>query len=224
MITILPNWHPIFVHFSIGLLGTSVVFYFASALLAKDHKWKQQWQHMANWSLWSGCLVTICTVFAGWYAYNTVAHDGASHAAMTLHRDWALATASLFLILGFATISIVKNNQTPRYLFLTVAAIAGAMLLITGFLGGEAVYRHGLGVMSLPAAEADGHHHGQNAPHDHAHNSAHQHDETTAESEPHEHLDHNMDPNVDIDTEMDEHSHDATEEQEELAEPHNHNH
>ncbi|MFT7414288.1 MAG: putative membrane protein, partial [Methylophagaceae bacterium] len=37
MISILPNWHPIFVHFSIGLLGIAVFFYFASALLAKEH-------------------------------------------------------------------------------------------------------------------------------------------------------------------------------------------
>jgi uncharacterized membrane protein len=217
MITILPNWHPIFVHFTIGLLGTAVVFYFTSALLAKDHKWKQQWQHMANWSLWSGCLVTIGTVFAGWYAYNTVAHDQASHAAMTLHRDWALATASLFLILGLAAVNIVKNNKTPRYLFLSVTAIAGAMLLVTGFLGGEAVYRHGLGVMSLPAIEAqsDGHHH--------SHSSTHQQIEMTAESGPHNHLDELLTPSiaVDSDIEINEHSHDA--EMDETT-PHEHQH
>ena len=208
MITILPNWHPIFVHFTIGLLGTAVVFYFASALLAKDHKWKQQWQHMANWSLWSGCVITIGTVFAGWYAYNTVAHDEAAHAAMTLHRDWALATASLFLLLGLAAANIVKKNKTPRYLFLYVTAIAGVMLLITGFLGGETVYRHGLGVMSLPAVETAGHHHNQTSPHDHS--SAHQHDETTDESEHHP-LDELMTPSITVDSDAEsfEHSHDA---------------
>lgn len=208
MITILPNWHPIFVHFTIGLLGTAVVFYFGSALLAKDHKWKHQWQHMANWCLWTGCLVTIGTVLAGWYAYNTVAHDQAAHAAMTIHRDWAIATASLFLILGFASVSMVKNNKTPHYLFLSVAAVTGAMLMITGFLGGEAVYRHGLGVMSLPAIEAGDHHH--NSAHDHEQNSTDQHDEMTEESEPHHHPDE-IAPNIDEDSaiESDEHAHAA---------------
>jgi len=223
MITILPNWHPIFVHFTIGLLGTAVVFYFASALLTQNHKWKQQWQYMANWSLWSGCLVSIATVLAGWCAYNTVAHDEASHIAMTLHRNWALATASLFLILGFAAINIVKNNKTPRFFFLSVVAIAGAMLLVTGFLGGEAVYRHGLGVMSLPITEGGGHHHDHQAAHDNS--SAHQHNETTAEDE-HHHLDQDMESNmsIDSDTEMDEHSEHSHDDQQETSAPHEHHH
>jgi uncharacterized membrane protein len=227
MITILPNWHPIFVHFTIGLLGTSVVFYFASAIVADDHRWKQQWQQMANWSLWTGCLVSLSTVFAGWHAYNTVSHDAASHIAMTLHRNWALATASLFLILGFAAISIVKNNRTPRFLFLSVAAIAGAMLMVTGFLGGEAVYRHGLGVMSLPIAEASGHDHEHNLtqdadhPKDNEQSSAHQHDETVAESEPQHQHDPEIKSNIDTDsnTQMDHHSHDA---KEDVPTPHEH--
>jgi len=211
MITILPNWHPIFVHFTIGLLGIAVVFYFASALLAKNHQWKQQWQHMANWSLWSGCLVTIFTLFAGWYAYNTVAHDQASHAAMTIHRNWALVTASLFLVLGFAAISIVRNNKTPRFLFLSVTAIAGAMLLITGFLGGEAVYRHGLGVMSLPDVESEGHDHAHNLPHAHDQSATNRHDEMTDESKPHQHLEQNTEPSMEMNSEtgIDEHSHDV---------------
>lgn len=203
MITILPNWHPIFVHFTIGLLGSAVVFYFASALLKNDHKWKQQWQHMANWSLWFGCLITIGTVLAGWYAYNTVAHDEASHAAMTIHRNWALATAIVFFILGIAAIIIVKNKKTPHYLFLSAASIAGAMLIITGFLGGEVVYRHGLGVLSLPTIEAGDHHHDHNA-HHHDHTSTHQHSDAVSKSELH--------PDHDINTKISEHSHSTEDE------------
>ncbi len=32
MIEIIPNWHPLLVHFTLGLLSTSVLFYLASAL------------------------------------------------------------------------------------------------------------------------------------------------------------------------------------------------
>ena len=33
-------------------------------------------------------------------AYNSVVHDDIAHAAMTEHRNWALVTASLFVILA----------------------------------------------------------------------------------------------------------------------------
>jgi uncharacterized membrane protein len=42
-IEIIPNWHPFFVHFTIGLFSIAVFFYFASALLPNNHQWKQQW-------------------------------------------------------------------------------------------------------------------------------------------------------------------------------------
>ena len=166
MITIIPNWHPMLVHFTIGLLSISVVFYFAARLLANDHKWQQQWHHMASWSLWTGCLFTLLTVVAGWYAFNSVAHDSASHQAMTLHRNWALPTAFLFLIIGISAIGLAKKDKPPGSLFLSVSAVAAIMLMITGWLGAEAVYRYGLGVMSLPAVEAstDGHDHSHNIP------------------------------------------------------------
>ncbi len=157
MIEIIPNWHPIFVHYTIGLLGAAVIFSFATVLLPTNHHWKAQWQIVANWTLWGGCLVALATVIAGGIAYNSVAHDEASHAAMTLHRNWALPSAGLFMVLGVLAMRRVRKNS----LFLPLMAIAGAMLTMTGYLGGEAVYRHGLGVMSLPMVEAgeDGHNH-----------------------------------------------------------------
>jgi uncharacterized membrane protein len=46
MIEIIPNWHPLLVHFTVGLLSTSVLFYLASAVLSHTNSWKQQW---LNW-------------------------------------------------------------------------------------------------------------------------------------------------------------------------------
>lgn len=159
MIDIIPNWHPILVHFSIGLFLTAVLFYLARCLLPQDHAWRTQWLNMANWSLWSGCLFTLGTVAAGIIAYNSVDHDSASHVAMTIHRNWALPTAGLFILLGLAAIRLARGQKAPGALFLTVSAVAGLMLMTTAYLGAEVVYRHGIGVMSLPEKEAGGHHH-----------------------------------------------------------------
>jgi len=158
---IIPNYHPILVHFTIALLSISVLFYLLRLLLPANHRWKEQWLNMANWSLWTGCLFAIATVIAGWYAYNSVAHDAPSHAAMTLHRNWAIPTAILFLLLGFSSIRIATRNKLPGFKFLSVSIVAAILLMVTGWLGAEAVYRYGLGVMSLPKVEAgtDGHNH-----------------------------------------------------------------
>ena len=58
-------------------------------------------------------------------------------------------------------------------------ALSAAALLLgaTGWHGGELVYRYGLGVLSLPAAEGEGH------DHVHADGEMHEH-ESTAESPP----------------------------------------
>ena len=161
MISIIPNWHPILVHFTVALLSISVVFYFAARLLPQAHRWKEQWSHMANWSLWTGCVFTVLTVVAGWFAYNSVAHDSLSHAAMTLHRNWAIPTAILFIFIGITAISLARNKSKPGFLFLSVSAVATIMLLTTAWLGAESVYRYGIGVLSLPTVEsgADGHDH-----------------------------------------------------------------
>lgn len=187
MITIIPNWHPMLVHFSIGLLAIAVVFYFAATSLPNGHRLKEVWYQVANWNLWTGCVITLLTVFAGWHAYNTVAHDAVSHAAMTLHRNWALPTALLFFIIGIAAVSLTRKNSKPDRLFLSTSAIAVIMLVITGWLGGEAVYRYGLGVMSLPTLESD------TDGHDHRHGEAKQDtkDQVQADVEQDSHHDHN---------------------------------
>jgi len=177
VIEIIPNWHPLLVHFTLGLLSTSVLFYLASALLSKRNAWKQQWLTMANWSLWSGCLFTIATAIAGWFAYNSVAHDSLSHAAMTLHRNWALPTASIFLLLGLWAILIAKKDRNPGFLFLTFSMIAAGLLMVTGWLGAEAVYRYGLGVQSLPVVTegSDGHNHSHGSEQSKSNADGHQH-------------------------------------------------
>lgn len=73
MIEIIPNWHPILVHFTIGLLAISTALYAAGFALKKVSL-----LITARWNLWLGALITIGTVAAGLYAYNTVAHDGMS--------------------------------------------------------------------------------------------------------------------------------------------------
>lgn len=158
MIDMNPNWHPFLVHFTIGLLLVSAgLFLLARAFAAR--KWSAELLTAARWCLWLGALATLGTVAAGFYAYFTVAHDTASHAAMTDHRNWALPTAAAFAALALWSWRKRRHDAVPNSTFLVVIALAAAALVVTGYKGGEIVYRYGLGVTALPEAEGDGHDH-----------------------------------------------------------------
>lgn len=152
-IEIIPNWHPIFVHFSIGLLSISGLFYLASLVFKKE-----SFLIVARWNLWVGSIMTVGTVLAGLYAYYTVAHDGASHIAMMDHRNWALPTAGIFLILALWSFWKQRTAKTASAPFVLIMLFASALLAVTGYKGAEVVYRHGAGVMRLPVIQGDGGH------------------------------------------------------------------
>ncbi len=154
---IIPNYHPIFVHFTVALLLLSVGLFVVTPLVKSPLK--EQWLIVARWSLWFGAGITIITGIAGLDAYNTVAHDTPSHIAMTDHRNWAIATIILFLALATWSIIWVRKGKNLGVLFVVCMVIAGGVLASTAWRGGEVVYRYGLGVMSLPKAEGEGHSH-----------------------------------------------------------------
>lgn len=145
MVEMIPNWHPVFVHFTIGLLTVSALLYLAGSILKNATVLT-----VARWNLWIGVTITAGTLLAGWYAYNTVIHDTPSHIAMTDHRNWALLTAGLFIVLAIWAFLKQRGARTVHPVFVTLMLIAASLLAVTGYKGGEVVYRHGLGVISTP--------------------------------------------------------------------------
>ena len=94
-IEIIPNLHPIFVHFTVALLIISTAL-FVIAKILKGRFENKALLNAAYVNLWIGSLLTIATVAMGLYAYYTVQHDSPSHAAMTDHRNWAFITSAVF--------------------------------------------------------------------------------------------------------------------------------
>lgn len=158
---IIPNYHPTLVHFSIALLAISALFYSASRLISSPDR-SQTLLAAARWNLWVGAAISFATVWTGWLAYNSVAHDGPSHEAMTLHMNWALPTLGLWVVA--AGWGFLARKIKPGLIFILFLWLSTASLLVTGYLGAENVYRHGIGVMRLPVSTGDGH--------DHAHGDA----------------------------------------------------
>ena len=150
---IIPNWHPMLVHFTVALLTISALLYLAGLVLKKPNLLV-----VARWNLWIGALVTILTVIAGFDAYNSIPHDGPLHAAMTDHKNWALITASVFGVLALWALFKHRGAKTVGVAFVGLILLASGLLAVTGYKGGEVVYRHGGGVMRMPEISGDGGH------------------------------------------------------------------
>ena len=173
MIEIIPNWHPIFVHFSVGLLLIAALFHIA-VMLAGDGALKQAFIQVANWNLWAGTAISAVTVVAGWFAYNSVNHDTPSHLAMIEHRNLALVTFAVYLAVCLWSAMAAKKHAPIKWPLVIAVCVAGGLLVSTAWHGGELVYRHGLGVMSLPNPDAHVHGEGGDHEHDHGHEDASQ--------------------------------------------------
>lgn len=157
MVEIIPNWHPIFVHFTVALLSLAVALFVITRFVKGPLQ--EQWQIVACWALWFGAIFSVITGLAGLYAFNTVEHDTPSHAAMIEHRSWAVVTIIAFLALATWSIIRVRHKRPLGTLFATLMLIAGGLLTSTAWHGAELVYRYGLGVMSLPESDEDNHEH-----------------------------------------------------------------
>jgi len=161
---ITPNWHPLLVHFTVGLVITSSVFFILSKIKGT---WSTNFETVGKWTLWAGAIITVLTVLAGFDAYNTVAHDDIAHKVMKVHRNWALGTSAAILVLALWTF----RTKTVSTLAVATSLLVSGLVGYTGYLGAELVYRHGLGVMRLPDSAGEGHAHADGEEHDHGSSS-----------------------------------------------------
>lgn len=170
MIEIIPNWHPVFVHFPIAF-ATAAVFFFVAGMLFKEKTWTAQCLLVSRWMLWVAAIFACIAAVFGWLAYNSVEHDEAGHLAMTMHRNWALAALGALILLTTWDAWRSRSGKMPSQGFLCLLVAAWLLVISTAWYGAELVYRHGLGVMSLP----DVHVEQDEAPHDEA---GHEHQHT----------------------------------------------
>lgn len=180
---IIPNWHPAFVHFTVALLTVSTLLFLVSKL-ATNWRLEDQWLATAYWNLWIGTILSVGTALAGWYAFNTVEHDTESHKVMLEHRTYALSALGVFVVLAVWAIFQYRSEKRPSAIFVIAALLGWGLVMTTAWHGGELVYRHGLGVQSLPKPGPHSHAEGA-APHGHG-DEEHAHDDGAASADHHQ--------------------------------------
>jgi len=188
---IIPNLHPAVVHFPIALTMVAFILGLAARLFRQSAS-STALAAAGYYALMLAGVSAVAAVGFGWLAFNsTMNHDDAGHAAMLLHRAWAIPTAVGLVLL--AIWHSVKSHQDSPMSIPVLVCLAGLSMSVatTAWLGGEVVYRHGIGVLSLPASgghQHGGHRHGEASesatPSQDSH-SGHQHE--SSEGSAHEH-------------------------------------
>jgi uncharacterized membrane protein len=130
------SWHPMVVHFPLVALLLAAAFD-AMAALRRGMRWRD-----AATLLWGvGFAGAAAALATGLIAYGRVEHSDSAHNLMTLHRN--LAYAATFVLL----VAAAWRWRVPYSRAAAGLGIVGTLGLgAVGYLGGEMVYRHALGI------------------------------------------------------------------------------
>ena len=146
LLEILPNYHPILVHFTVAMLTISTLF-FIVAVMNNNSK---NILMTAYINLWVGIVITIFTLLLGFIAYYTVGYNN-SHDLLVMqeHRNWGILTLLLYLFIGLLSIFSYYKNIKYKKLWLCLLILANIILGIASYKGGELVYKYGIGTMHI---------------------------------------------------------------------------
>ena len=154
MFEIVPNWHPIFVHFTIALYVMATALY-AATLFGRESGWSNAALVAARINLWAGAALSVLTVIAGISAFFTVPHDAAQEIFMAAHRRWAIVTAAIWWFIAVMEAVRATQGKTAHLAVALALVAAVGPLAVTGWKGGELVYRNGIGVTAIEAEQLD---------------------------------------------------------------------
>ncbi|MEP6884269.1 MAG: DUF2231 domain-containing protein [Gammaproteobacteria bacterium] len=140
-----PGWHPMAVHFPLALVITATLLLWAARLWSRT-------RHAATLSIvgtWNLCLGSVAALFAlatGLAAVVDLHVGAAAHLAISLHLRWAIVSTLLLVLLSVWRGAGTAHESLPSWIFLAVLTTAAASLAMTGYRGGQNVYRYGVGV------------------------------------------------------------------------------
>ena len=147
-----PGWHPMVVHFPIALTLTAALFLIAAKVL-RSEPLAATLATIGTWNLCVGAVAALFALASGLAGVLDLQVGAAAHAAISTHVKWAMFT-SLALILAAVWRGAGSAQQSrPSWLFVVVLSAICVALSVTGYLGGENVYRYGVGVERAAGAQ-----------------------------------------------------------------------
>jgi uncharacterized membrane protein len=145
--SILPGWHPMVVHFPLALVVTGTTLLLAAKLLRQE-RYASVLATVGTWNLCLGAVGALVAIATGLAAVLHLNADVgvAAHQAISLHLRWAISTTLVLVLLAVWRGAGSAQESRPSWIFLVVLLAATGALIVTGYRGGENVYRYGVGV------------------------------------------------------------------------------
>lgn len=140
-------WHPMMVHFPLALTVTGALVLTAARFPALGSH-SPTLATVGTLNLVLGAAALFLAVGTGLAAVASLDLPPASRAAVGLHVKWALFTSCALLLIAVWRGAGARWDARPTGMFLVMLWIVTAALVMTGYRGGENVYRYGVGVMS----------------------------------------------------------------------------
>jgi uncharacterized membrane protein len=136
------------VHFPLALVLTAT----ALLLMARMSRSDQAAATLATVGTWNLCLGAVAALLAlatGLGAVIDLHIGAAAHQAISIHLKWAIFTSLALILLAVWRGAGTAAQSRPSWVFIVVLLAASACLVVTGYRGGQNVYRFGIGVSSL---------------------------------------------------------------------------
>jgi len=142
---LLPEWHPMVVHFPLAL-GVSSALFLLAARLVRDQRRAATLATVGTWNLCVGAVAALFALATGVAAVVDLHVGAAAHQAISTHLKWAIFTTLALVLLAVWRGAGSAWDSRPGWPFVVVLLAATAALVVTGYRGGQNVYRYGIGV------------------------------------------------------------------------------
>jgi uncharacterized membrane protein len=147
--------HPIFVHFTVALTASSLIFdalgfFFNKASLTAA----------GGWTLVGSTLMTLATLSTGLTSSERApVEEGEARSFLRAHMALGLIFYGLLVALTLWRLALWQDGAGVTWFYLAALAAVSLVMTVQGYLGGELVYRYGVEVeqayRELPGREAE---------------------------------------------------------------------
>ncbi len=134
--------HPIFVHFAIALTLFGVGLDAFALFTGRSH-----WHQAAKMNLMGGVMGMAAAVASGWWDHEQSAHTHLTPNLMPVHQylGW-----SLLVVFALLLVWRVRMTTSPSRAFVGIALVGALGIMVQGHIGGQMVFRQGVGVQLDP--------------------------------------------------------------------------